>query len=250
MINLFSTYGSSGRLLLVALIGIGIAWIVGIAGHEFSHALAAYAQGDNTAERQGRLTLNPIAHMDPIGTTLFLISGFFGWGKPTPFNPFKLRFGPRIGAAIVAAAGPISNFIMAVVFGLPLLLNWVRPYHYPYADVGPQYTLDPRLISHWTTGNYIAAILFFVVLFNVSLGLFNLLPIFPLDGEKVAVGLLPPELGDRLRKLEPYGIGILMLILIIPIVDPRLNILGQTIIPLLSHINRTIIGFPVVSVGL
>lgn len=245
MINLFSTYGSSGRLFLVALIGIGIAWIVGIAGHEFSHALAAYVQGDNTAERQGRLTLNPIAHMDPIGTTLFLISGFFGWGKPTPFNPFKLRFGPRIGAAIVAAAGPISNFIMAVVFGLPLLLNWVRPFGVPLPGGGTIYTLDPRFIGHWTSANYLAAVLFFVVLFNVSLGLFNLLPIFPLDGEKVAIGLLPPQLGDRLRKLEPYGIGILMLILIIPVVDPRLDILGQTIIPLLGHITRAIIGFNV-----
>jgi Zn-dependent protease len=245
MLNALSNYGSNGRLLVVALIGIGIAWIVGIAGHEFSHALAAYVQGDNTAERQGRLTLNPIAHMDPIGTTLFLISGFFGWGKPTPFNPFKLRFGPRFGAAIVAAAGPISNFIMAVVFGLPLLLNWVRPFSGPNRFGQTVYTLDPQYIGYWTAANYLAAVLVFVVLFNVSLGLFNLLPIFPLDGEKVAVGLLPPELGDRLRKLEPYGIGILMLIVIIPVVDPRLDILGQTITPLLSHITRAIIGFNV-----
>ena len=247
MLNALSNYGSSGRLLIVALIGIGIAWIVGIAGHEFSHALAAYAQGDNTAERQGRLTLNPIAHMDPIGTTLFLISGFFGWGKPTPFNPFKLRFGPRIGAAIVAAAGPISNFIMAAVFALPLLLNWVRPFGLALRGGGTIYTLNPRFIGDWTSANYLAAVLFFVVLFNISLGLFNLLPIFPLDGEKVAVGLLPAELGDRLRKLEPYGIGILMLVLIIPVVDPRLDLLGQTIVPLLSHISRALIGFNVYS---
>ncbi len=246
MLNALSTYGSSGRLLVVALIGIGIAWIVGIAGHEFSHALAAYAQGDNTAERQGRLTLNPIAHMDPIGTTLFLISGFFGWGKPTPFNPFKLRWGPRVGAAIVAAAGPISNFIMATLFGLPLLLNWVRPFGIAIRGGGTIYTIDPRFIGFWTTGNYIATVLFFVVIFNVSLGLFNLLPIFPLDGEKVAVGLLPPELGDRLRKLEPYGIGILMLVLILPIVNPRLDILSQTIVPLLGSISHALIGFNVI----
>ncbi|HLZ69802.1 MAG TPA: site-2 protease family protein [Dehalococcoidia bacterium] len=245
MINAFSTYGSSGRLLIVALIGIGIAWIVGIAGHEFSHALAAYAQGDNTAERQGRLTLNPIAHMDPIGTTLFLISGFFGWGKPTPFNPFKLRWGPRVGAAVVAAAGPISNFIMAAVFALPLLLNWVRPFAVVFRGGEKVYTIDPRFIGFWTTGNYVATVLFFVVIFNVSLGLFNLLPIFPLDGEKVAIGLLPAELGDRLRKLEPYGIGILMLILIIPVVSPQLDLLNRTIRPLLGHITRALVGFDV-----
>lgn len=245
MLNALNNYGSSGRLLLVALIGIGVAWIVGIAGHEFSHALAAYMQGDNTAERQGRLTLNPIAHMDPIGTTLFLISGYFGWGKPTPFNPFKLRWGPRVGAAIVAAAGPVSNFIMATVFALPLLLNWVRPFGFTLRGGGTIYTLNPRFIGNWSAANYLAAVLFFVVLFNISLGLFNLLPIFPLDGEKVAVGLLPAELGDRLRKLEPYGIGILLLILIIPVVDPRLDLLSQTIVPLLSHILRALIGFNV-----
>ena len=86
--------------------------LVGFPIHELSHAWVAYRLGDNTAKNQGRLTLNPLAHLDPIGSLLLLIS-FIGWAKPVPVNPYRLRYGPRVGHAIVSAAGPISNLLMA-----------------------------------------------------------------------------------------------------------------------------------------
>lgn len=244
MLNALRTYSDSPRLLAVFVIALGIAWVFGIGLHEFSHALAAYLQGDTTAERQGRLTVNPIAHMDPTGTTLFLISGFFGWGKPTPFNPFKLKWGPRLGGALVAVAGPLSNFLMAIIFALPMTLRLIHPFG---VRIGAEsiYTISPRFLDQWTAGNYIAAVLYFVVLFNVSVGLFNLLPIFPLDGEKVAVGVLPREMGDVFMRLRPYGIGILMLLLILPAFLPGFNLIGDVIGPLLDNITRAILGFRV-----
>ena len=101
-----------------------VAFVTGIAFHEFSHAWAANELGDDTAARQGRLTLNPLAHLDPVGTVLLLLVGF-GWGKPTPVNPYRLRRGAKEGNALVAAAGPASNFFFAALAALPLRLGLV-----------------------------------------------------------------------------------------------------------------------------
>jgi Zn-dependent protease len=153
--------------LITALTSL-LAVVIGITIHEFSHALAAELLGDSTARYQGRLTLNPVAHFDLFGGLMILVSsltGFgFGWGKPVPVNPYRLRFGPRVGMALTSFAGPFSNIVLATLFGAAV-----------------------RLINPTSPQLYLALIT--VISVNVALAVFNLLPIPPLDGFGVLQGL-------------------------------------------------------------
>ncbi len=175
---------------ILALV-IAAAIIITIAGHEFAHALAGYLLGDHTAEREGRLTLNPLAHLDLIGTILIFTVGF-GWGRPVPFNPFNLRW-RKWGATAVALAGPISNFIMAYVFF--------------FAGVLALQLYDPE--------NYVVKMFGTLAFINVALGVFNLLPIPPLDGSRLLVTLLPPRYDYIGQWLERNGFWLLIFLLII-----------------------------------
>lgn len=178
--------------LLVIAIFLGIGFPV----HEFSHALAAYQLGDGTAKVFGRLTLNPVKHFDPIGGLLFIVtallgSGFvFGWAKPTPVNPSNLR-DRRNGEVIVALAGPASNLIMACLGAL----------------------LFRALAAFWVGApTVLVEGLEFFVLYNLMLGLFNLVPIPPLDGSTVLFRFLDPATAWRLRvTLAQYGFVVLLL---------------------------------------
>lgn len=213
------------QTFLLFFAALAVAFVVGIAFHEFSHALTARHLGDDTAERLGRLTLNPLRHLDPAGTALLLLVGF-GWGKPVPVNAYRLRNGPRTGMAVVAAAGPVSNFVMAALAALPVRLGLV-----PLVGLAPQ--------PWWTAGEYVGLFLFFLIFINVVLGLFNLIPLAPLDGFKVALGLLPADLARSFQRLEPYGMGILMLLIGVSwltrgAVDP----LGAVISPAQDEIFR------------
>lgn len=178
--------------LLAYLGAFCVAFVTGIAFHEFSHAWAAYELGDDTAARRGRLTLNPLAHLDPMGTILLLLVGF-GWGKPTPVNPYRLRNGPIRGNMMVAAAGPISNFIFAAVAAMPLRLGWIDSIA----------SLDD--IANASGEEVIGLFLFFIIWINVILGVFNLIPIHPLDGFKVVAGVLPGDLARQFMQLAQWG---------------------------------------------
>ncbi len=158
--------------------------------HEWAHAWSAHQLGDDTASLQGRLTLNPLVHLDPIGSLLILISGF-GWGKPVPVSPHRMRVSPRIGMAISSAAGPAANFFLAMLLAIPLRLGWVSWY------------------------SRTAQLLDLAIQINIGLMLFNLIPAFPLDGEKVLVGVLPSSWGDRLLQLRPFGAIILTTLLFV-----------------------------------
>src|SRR4051812_6304647 len=136
--------------------------LVGFPVHEFSHALAAYRLGDSTAKYMGRLTLNPLAHLDPFGALLIFLVGF-GWAKPTPYNPYNVR-GGKTGEVIIAVAGPISNLVLAIAAAVPLR------YIYATGMVVPDI-----LVNVLTT----------FVMLNVILAIFNLIPIPPLDGSKL-----------------------------------------------------------------
>ena len=187
--------------LFLAFFGAMVmALLLGIAFHEFSHAFVANALGDDTARKMGRLTLDPRAHLDPAGTLLLFVAGF-GWGKPVPFNPYALRNGPRKGMAMVAAAGPISNLLIASVLAVPLRFDWV-PWHSPFATI--------LGTAGWGMADYVGLFLSAGVLLNIILAIFNLLPVAPLDGFKVAVGLLPVELARPVARLERHGILILL----------------------------------------
>ncbi len=167
--------------------------IVAFSIHEFAHAYTAVQLGDDTPRQMGRLTLNPLAHLDPIGSLLLIIAGF-GWAKPVPVNPYNLRNGPKMGMVIVAAAGPFSNFVMAAVAAIPLRLGIVP-------DIGG--------------GNLIPTLSEFLVQFiylNLVLMLFNLIPIPPLDGSKILRGFAPSDWDNVLTQLERIGPILLLLV--------------------------------------
>ncbi|GAB4326664.1 MAG: site-2 protease family protein [Dehalococcoidia bacterium] len=178
--------------LLAYLAAFCVAFVTGIAFHEFSHAWAAYELGDDTAARRGRLTLNPIRHLDPMGTVLLLLVGF-GWGKPTPVNPYRLRNGPIRGNMMVAAAGPISNFIFAAIAATPLRMGWIDS------------VANLNDIANASGEEIIGLFLFFVIWINIILGIFNLIPIHPLDGFKVVAGVLPSDMARQFMQLAQWG---------------------------------------------
>lgn len=169
-----------------------IALLVAITIHEFSHALVADRLGDPTAKLMGRLTLNPFAHLDPLGT-LFLLIARFGWGKPVPVDPFNLR-NPRRDAALISMAGPASNLILATILSLILRLVPLIP------------------ISH-ILYLLIQAFVIPMIFMNVGLAIFNLLPVSPLDGFKIVGGFLPKNLAYQWEELESYGLIFLLLML-------------------------------------
>ena len=164
--------------------------IIAFTVHELAHALTADYLGDPTPRRMGRITLNPLKHLDPIGTILLIVAGF-GWAKPVMVNPMNMRGNPRTSMAIVAAAGPLSNLVMAVmaaVFFRGGLVSFTQP-----------------------TGAFSASFLLSEFIWiNLVLAFFNLIPIPPLDGSKILFAILPAELVYRLRPLEQFGFLILM----------------------------------------
>jgi Zn-dependent protease len=212
--------------LVARVIVVGIMLLVGFPVHEFAHALTAYRLGDATAKLLGRLTLNPIVHFDPLGGILlavsFIASGFgFGWAKPTPVNPANLGGGPR-GEALVAAAGPISNLVLAAAAALPLRFILATP------ELAAQI---PFLVIQ---------ILFFFVYINLVLMVFNLLPIPPLDGSKVLFAFLPPRLSWQWRPvLEQYGFVLLLLIFLLP---PGNSIGSRILTPILDAFFNLLVG--------
>lgn len=166
--------------------------------HELAHAVTADYLGDPTPRSQGRITLNPLKHLDPFGTIMLLISGF-GWAKPVMVNPYNMRGNYRTSMAIVAVAGPASNLVMAILGAIPLRLA-------PFLPV--TFLLSPiwdKLLFLFTQFVFINLILMF----------FNLIPIPPLDGYKILQGVLPPDMADQLRPLEQYGFMILLLAIFI-----------------------------------
>lgn len=175
-----------------------VAIIVAITVHEFAHALVADRLGDPTPSLQGRLTLNPLAHLDPIGTLLLIIARF-GWGKPVQFDPFNLRH-PRRDAALISLAGPASNLLMAGVGSLLLRLV-----------IGMQLTASAPF---GLSTNLLLTFLTFFVSTNVILAVFNLIPLHPLDGFKIVGGLLSEEHARSWWEMEHYSTILLIIMLV------------------------------------
>jgi Zn-dependent protease len=214
--------------LLYALIAAGIMLLVGFPVHEFCHAWAAFKLGDSTARWQGRLTLDPRVHFDPVGGIMLLVTAlitsgqwFFGYAKPTPVNPMNLSGGRR-GEALVAAAGPLSNLVMAAIVAIPLRVL--------LQDLSILSGLPER------AQQLIVYVPYYFVVINVFLFIFNLLPVPPLDGWKVLGGLVPSHIAWQLRQFEQrYAlyIPIVFLVLILfaggriitPIADAILGVL-------------------------
>jgi len=220
-------------LFVVFFGSVVTALLVGIAFHEFSHALVANGLGDPTARRLGRLSLNPLAHLDPFGTLLLFIGGF-GWGKPVPVDARRLRNGPHTGMAMVAAAGPLSNLAMAGLVALPIHAG-LLPWHTPF--------LVPSSVSSWNLDDYVGLFLSTLVIFNVVLAVFNFIPLAPLDGFKVAVGILPRDLAVAVARLEAYGPGILLILVALPfLTSGSISLLHEIMSPAVNGLIRLLAG--------
>ena len=194
---------------------VAISMVVAIAIHEFAHAWAADKLGDPTPSLQGRLTLNPLAHLDPIGTLLILVAGF-GWGKPVLFDPYNLE-NPKRDTMLIALAGPVSNLLLAALLGVIMRLAFAT---------GP-------------TAALFSSVLVPTIQLNVMLAIFNLVPVHPLDGGKILIGLLPEDLATEAQDiLSRYGMIILFL-LIMPFSGS--SAISQLIGPPISFITRLLL---------
>ncbi|MEJ2706330.1 MAG: site-2 protease family protein [Anaerolineales bacterium] len=194
--------------------------------HEFAHAITATYFGDDTPRINGRLTLNPLSHLDPMGSLLLLVAGF-GWAKPVPVNPYAL--GRRSSSAMmwVSLAGPFSNLLMAIVAAIPFRLGWVNL----YANLGS----SPRIFP--TASQFLTEFIFI----NLLLMLFNLIPLAPLDGEKVADFFFPPSWSRVLDQIRPYGPLILIAVLFVgPMVG--IDIMNRVLMPPLRSLFLLLVG--------
>jgi len=185
--------------------------------HEFSHGYAAYKLGDDTAKRAGRLTLNPLKHLDPIGTIMLFIAKI-GWARPVPINPYNFKNFKR-DTAIVSFAGPLANFISAIAFSIIFNL----------------------LYSPTASQNIFIMIIFYTIFINIALGLFNLIPIPPLDGSKIFGALLPDRLYFQYQKFERKGMFLFIAIILISNFA-GLNIIGGVILPPIRFFVRLLTG--------
>jgi Zn-dependent protease len=213
-----------------ALAAVAIFLVVGFPVHEFAHAFAAYRLGDNTAKLFGRLTLNPVVHLDPIGAIVLVLSAFagggrffIGWAKPTPVNPAMLRGGRR-SDAIVAAAGPVSNLLMAAAAAIVLRIL-VAVVDAPSEPIAFAFN-----------------VLLFFVYINVALFIFNLVPIPPLDGSHVLFAFMNPRTVWKVRPvLDQWGLMVLLFVMIVPI--GGLSLGARVIGPLMDGIATLLVGF-------
>ncbi|WP_374689753.1 site-2 protease family protein [Promineifilum sp.] len=177
---------------LATLIARIVVLLIAFTVHELAHAVTADYLGDPTPRRMGRITLNPLKHLDPFGTLMLIIAGF-GWAKPVMVNPMNMRGNPRTSMAIVALAGPASNLIMAAVAAMFFRFGLV----------------DLNAVASSGTLPSPAFLLIQFLFINLALAFFNMIPVPPLDGSKILFALLPAELVYRLRPLEQFGFMIL-----------------------------------------
>lgn len=185
------------NLSVPILISRIVTLVIAFTFHEFAHAAVATGLGDPTPRDQGRLTLNPLAHLDVIGTLMLLVAGF-GWAKPVPVNPNAVQRKTRAGMMLVSLAGPTTNFLLGVLAAIPLRFGWV-PLLAGTSEIWP------------SAGEFLLEFLFI----NLSLFLFNLIPLAPLDGEKVITFFLPEHWAEAFDNIRPYSAYILLIVLVI-----------------------------------
>jgi Zn-dependent protease len=220
---LFQNLGFSLVYILTAL-------LVGLTFHEASHALVANLLGDDTPKRMGRLSLNPFAHLDPLGSLMILLVGV-GWGKPVQIDARKLKPGPKIGMALVAIAGPITNFLLAFLLALPL--RW----HLLTFNTQRIFTLGGQTLA-------LSPGCEFQTLVSLSLGLalFNLIPLSPLDGSRLWQIILPTRWYYVFARYEILG-AFVVIGLVLADLYLHTGILNRLLLPALQLVWRPLVGF-------
>ncbi len=178
--------------------------LLAVTFHELAHGYVAYKFGDHTAKDAGRLTLNPLKHLDPLGTLVFIVTRMIGWAKPVPVNPYNLR-NPKRDMMWVSIAGPATNMALAVVSAILFKLMLTLP------------VTDPVLVKRIFLP--LAMMLQLSVVLNIGLAVFNIIPIPPLDGSKILIGLLPTRQAIAYNRIEPYGFFILLALIFFRITD-------------------------------
>ena len=210
---------SMGQKLTYILI-LAFCVLFSLSVHEFSHGFAAYAVGDKTAKYSGRLSLNPFAHLDPFGAICLFLFGF-GWAKPVPVNPWNFK-NKKGGMILTALAGPFSNFLLAfIAMVIYTLLGGLR---FSSASFG------------FTLASVFYELAYYMIMINLGLGLFNLIPIPPLDGSKVLTAILPERTYFKLMDYERYGFIILIILINTPIFNSLLNMCQSAVIDFYSNI--------------
>jgi Zn-dependent protease len=213
-------------LTLPTLIARIFVLVVAFSVHEFAHAWSANMFGDDTPRYNGRLTLNPLAHLDPMGSLMLLVVGF-GWARPVPVNPYALSRRSPAALMLVSLAGPLSNLLMAVVAAIPFRLGLVSRFG---TAVLPGQILPTA-----------SQLLMEFVFINLILMLFNLIPLAPLDGEKIAEYFFPPSWSRFFDTIRPYGP---LILLVLVFAGPALgfNILGWILGPPMQALLRLLVG--------
>ena len=199
-------------------------FVISLTLHELAHALMAYRLGDRSAYEMGRLTLNPLAHLDPLGSAILVITYFsgsflFGWAKPVMVDARNLRTSPQVGMALVGAAGPATNFVLATIAG--------------------------AVWAHTTLTGDALTIVYWAIVINVSLGVFNLLPIPPLDGSRIIGGFMPRDTYAQWAALDQYGMYVVFG-LVIFFRGPTSSLLGGAFDAVLRIISTIVGGNPLI----
>ena len=228
---------SDPAAFFVIIAAFAVSIMLGLIFHEYCHGWVANRLGDPTARLMGRLTLNPLAHYDPIGTTLIFFAGF-GWAKPVPVNP-NYTANPKRSMLLIALAGPASNLLVAALAALPIRLGFVPEHFLGVSNPDVWWPV-------WLGSSVDLAGLFLRTVFtlNVVLAVFNLIPIPPLDGSKVLMGLLPDDLARQYQRLEPWGMGLLMLLVFAPTFTGGSFGLGIVMDPVVRFFDALLLGDP------
>jgi Zn-dependent protease len=207
-----------GDLSFTSILGRAIALIIGFTIHEFAHAWVAYRLGDTTPLFQKRLTLDPRAHLDPLGTILALLFGF-GWARPVPVNVNAFYPNEKRGLMIVALAGPVSNMILATLFAIVF-----------------------RILAGVGIGGFLLNVVAVIIFFNLVLALFNLIPLSPLDGWKIMLGLVSYEQAASLHRHEQESTFILIFLLILGNIPFMPDLIGELLVPIVVFFFRLLTG--------
>lgn len=205
----------------ISLISRAITLIVALTLHEYAHARTAQAFGDPTPEMYGRVTLNPLAHLDPLGSLMMIFVGF-GWAKPVPINPYVLNRRSTAAPMLVALAGPFSNFLLALAAAIPFRAGLI-----PVNEAISGSSFLPQFLLNF-------------IVINLLLMLFNLIPLAPLDGDKIIEFFLPPSWVQALERIRPMGPMLLMVILfVLPWVG--IDVFGTLLYPPIGNLLRALV---------